>query len=164
MRNDLYTVEQAKAQARIPRDALIDAEGDESTSDAVLRDCARDYWNACAFAVNVELDHFRADCPPQDFTDDALADALFDELDLDEKHLKKLNAGCYTTLERIDAEFAVALADGKFGIVCNRKDRRPDMVRRGKRAALVHGDKIKTGKFKRINGERVPVLRTVRKS
>jgi hypothetical protein len=146
MRNALHTIEQAKAQARVFGDALIDAEGDEVVSSKVRDGCANDYRDACALVVKIELAQFRAERPPQDFTDTALLDALSDEHDLDEKHYKKLkNAGpsLCTTREEIDAEFAVVLAQGKWSIVFRRKDRRPDRPQ-----------------FTTLRGERIPIVRT----
>jgi hypothetical protein len=160
MRNVSYTIEQARTQRAASANALIDDEAEHgATSNRIA---ARDYRNACALVVKLELEQFRADCPPQDFTDAALLAVLSDEEDLDEKHLKKLNAAApsrYTTLERIDAEMAVILAHEKWRIVFHRKDRRPGIKRRAKRKALVHGDKIKTSRTIRVGGERVPVLR-----
>lgn len=143
-----YTIEQAKAQARVFGEALIDAEAAHGAgvSDEVLQGFATDYRNACALVVKIELDNLRAERPPQDFTDGALLNALTGELLLDEKHLKKLNAAGpshYTILEHIDATFAVTLADGKWSIVFHRKDRRPDRPQ-----------------FTTLRGERIPIIRT----
>lgn len=159
MRNALYTIDHAKTQARVFGDAL-DAAVANGATGKVLQGFAIDYWNACAFATNVELDHLRAE--PPSCGDAALDDNLWHEYWLDKTHLEKLNAAGpshYTIREHIDASFAAILSKEKWGIVFDRIDAKP---RRGKRKALVHGDKIKTGQYVCIDGERVPVLRKMK--
>ena len=154
-----YTIEQAKTQVEVFGSALDNVEAAGAVGD-VLAGFTWDYYRACYRVAEHELDQFIAKRKPwSQFLEDHLKVAW----DINQRELER-GRPTDTKRQHVDAEIAVHLAKAKYTIIVKMPhDTEPSPTRRGKRTALVHGNKIKTGRFVRIAGDRVPVLRTVRK-
>lgn len=155
-----YTLNAAKNQRDILGDALDTAEASGAVDIPAI---VYAYHRASVAAVDLELALLQAE--PPSGGDGALYDNLWMEHAAKRDALAALDCAACTRREYIDAHVAAMLTKERWGIVCDRIEAKGTYgvgTRRGKRRALMHGNKIKTGKFVRINGERVPVLRTVR--